>query len=111
MASFLFGVSVALVLAAAPAVANEVCEPSSGPVSLVILSSPTQVYEYARATAHGVPVVAHGPATVVFQDGRVISSDVEAVGRHLNELGWSTRSVNVVASFAAQRARPARRGG
>jgi hypothetical protein len=85
--------------------AGKVCEvPSgSGPVALVILASGAKVHAYAR-TLKGT--VAHRDAeTVIFHDGRVVTSDIEAAGRHLNDLGWGGRGINVMASFPAPRAR------
>ena len=93
--------------------AGEVCEAPgaapSGPVSLIILSSGAKVLEYARAQKGTVALA--DQKTVIFQDGRVITADVEAAGRHLNTLGWGGRGINVVASFAAPRARPRGRRG
>lgn len=93
---------------------SEVCESppaSNGPVALMILESPARVRALAASLARGVPVVARDDATVIFRDGRVITADVEAAGRHLNALGWSRRRIDVVASFAGARARPKRRRG
>lgn len=97
----------------ATAHAGEICvapgAAPSGPVSLIILSSGHKVLEYARAQKGNVALA--DAKTVIFQDGRVITADVEAAGRHLNELGWGGRPINVVASFAAPRARPRGRRG
>jgi len=104
----------AVLLLAGAAAAAEVCETppaSTGPVSLMILKGPAQVQSLAKSLARGVPVVARDASTVIFRDGRVLTADVEAAGRHLNALGWSRRRIDVVASFAGRRARPARRGG
>ncbi len=91
----------------ANALAGETCEvPSSGSVSLIILSSSSKVHAYAR-TLKGA-VARQDKKTVIMRDGRVITSDVEAAGRMLNEIGWGGRSVNVMASFPAARARPRR---
>ncbi len=86
--------------------AGETCEVSSGPVALIILSSGPKVLAYAR-TLKGT-VARHDAKTVIFHDGRVITADIEAAGRHLNDLGWGARRINVVASFLAPRARPRR---
>jgi hypothetical protein len=87
--------------------AGEVCEvPSSGPLSLIILASGSKVHAYA-GTLKGT-VVRQDAKTVIFLDGRVITADVAAAGRHLNDMGWGGRSINVVASFPAARARPRR---
>ncbi len=87
--------------------AGQVCSvPSSGPVSLIILSSSSKVHTYARALKG--TVVRQDKKTVIFLDGRVITSDVESASRHLNDLGWGTRGINVMASFPSARARPRR---
>ena len=90
--------------------AGQVCEvPSgSGPVALIILASGPKVHAYARALKG--TVARKDAETVIFHDGRVITADVEAAGRHLNALGWGARRVDVVASFPAARPRPRSRG-
>ncbi len=90
--------------------AGEVCNvPSSGPVALIILASGAKVHTYARALTG--TVVRKGAKTVIFLDGRVITADVEAAGRLMNDLGWGNRGINVMASFPAARARPRRSRG
>jgi ABC-type amino acid transport substrate-binding protein len=105
--------AAACAFAAAPADANEVCDPgaSRGPIALMILTSGQKVHEYARATAKGSLVVAYDPTTVVFKDGRVITADVEAATGHLNRLGWASRGIRVVKTLPAPRARPRRARG
>jgi hypothetical protein len=93
---------LALGLGPAPASA-ESCIPG-GPVSLVILQSPKKVRELALAL--GGTVIRQEAETVIFRDGRVITADVEAAGRLINELGWGSRRIDIVASFPARRARP-----
>jgi hypothetical protein len=90
------------------AYAGEVCEvpSSSGPVSLIVLASGSKVHAYAR-TLKGT-VARRDAETVIFHDGRVITANIEAAGRHLNDLGWGSRGITVVASFPAPRARPSR---
>ena len=85
--------------------AGQVCEvPSgSGPVSLIILASGPKVHAYAK-TLKGT-VARRDAETVIFHDGRVVTANIEAASRHLNDLGWGSRSINVVASFPAPRAR------
>ncbi|MDJ0786136.1 MAG: hypothetical protein QNK05_04970 [Myxococcota bacterium] len=108
------GAILATLLAFGPAgaLAGPQCEaPASGggggAVSLVVLASPEKVHTLARELP-AVPVLRRGPATVVFADGRVVTSDVEAAGRHLNALGWAGRRIEVMASFPS---RPAWRPG
>jgi hypothetical protein len=93
----------------ATARAGQTCEVPSGPVALVILASGTKVHQYAR-TLKGT-VARRAAHTVIFHDGRVVTSDVEAAGRYLNAIGWGNRSIDVMASFPAQRARPRRSRG
>ena len=37
--------------------------------------------------------------TVIFDDGRIVSSNPDEVERSLAELGWSKRSLQLVANF------------
>jgi hypothetical protein len=79
------------------------CEPgqsgqSGSAVSLVILSSSKKVHELA-ASIHDAKILKRDAQTVIFSDGRVVTSDVTSASRHLNELGWGKRSINVMASF------------
>jgi len=82
------------------------CQPgqsaqSGSSVSLVILSSPKKVQQLA-ATIRDAQVLKRDAKTVIFSDGRVVTSDVGSASRHLNELGWGKRSINVMASFKAR---------
>jgi len=95
---------------ASAAGAGETCEPAStGPVSLILLQSASAVHELAGALRGRV--ITRDATTVVFADGRIISSDVGKVGDHMNALGWSARSIDMMASFPARRARPRGRSG
>jgi hypothetical protein len=102
------GTSLALLLVAAPvgATSGGTCDAggaggSGGSVALVVLASPERVAGYA-ATVEGVKVLRRDAHTVVFADGRVITSDVAAAGQHLNALGWGGRRVQIVASFPSR---------
>jgi len=70
----------------------------------MILQTGEKVRELAKAL--GGQVVRVGPKTVILADGRVITADPEAAGQHLNALGWGARPMQVVVSFAKQKARP-----
>ena len=94
----------------ATARAGEVCEvPANGPVALIILASGPKVHTYARKQKGAV--IRRDAKTVIFNDGRVITADIEAAGRHLNDLGWGARPIEIVASFQNRRARPRRARG
>lgn len=89
---------------------GESCDPAAyrGPVSLLIVQSGQKVQAFA-ASVKDAPILARDATTVVFGDGRVVTSDVEKASAHLNQLGWGGRRIDVVASFRARaRRRPAR---
>ena len=95
---------------AAPATAQD--GPSCGarsqpgaPVWLIILDSPSRVHTYA-ATVKNERVLRRDATTVVFESGRIVTSNVGTVGEFLNSLGWAERKLEIVASFPARRARP-----
>jgi hypothetical protein len=101
----------ASLLLAAGAWADERCEagpPARGPVSLIILASGRSVHELAASVGRGAKVVAKDADTIIFDDGRVITANVEGASAHLNRLGWGARSIQVVASFPSAPARPRR---
>ena len=91
----------------AAAQAGEACDAGGGPgsVSLILVASPTQVHEFARATRG--QILRKGSDTVVFTDGRVITSNASSASAHLNALGWADRRIEVAASFAPRRRRSA----
>jgi hypothetical protein len=100
-----------LLLSAAAGAEPDRCEsgpPARGPVSLIILQSGQSVHELAASVGRGARVLAKDAATIVFDDGRVITADVEGASAHLNRLGWGSRSIQVVASFPSAPARPRR---
>jgi hypothetical protein len=102
--------AASLLLAGAVHAEGETCTPSApGAVSLIVLQSASAVHELAKAMRGDV--VTRDATTVVFADGRVISSDVGKVGDHLNALGWSTSHIDMVSSLPARRARPRRAAG
>jgi hypothetical protein len=74
-------------------------------VSLVILQSGSKVQELA-ASVRDASVVRRDADTVIFDDGRVITSDVSAAGDHLNALGWGDRRIDVAVSVPRRRALP-----
>ena len=96
------GLAVAALLAVAPASAQDgktcVAKGASS-VQLVILASPAKVKSYA-GTIKKASVVARDETTVVLDDGRVITSNLESATKHLNTLGWAQLPIQVVASFA-----------
>ena len=67
-------------------------------VSLLILDSARKVDEFA-AVPRDATIVVRERGIAIFDDGRVVTSDVDAATRHLNALGWAGRPMQVVASF------------
>lgn len=100
---------VASILLGSPtgAQAGEACDAGEGPssVSLILVASPSKVHEFARATRG--QILRKGSNTVVFTDGRVVTSSAASASEHLNALGWADRRIEVAASFAPRRRRSA----
>ncbi len=97
-----------LVPAAAGGEQGAVCDVGggTGPVALILVASPQQVREFAKATRGRI--LRQGSDTVVFADGRIITSNADSATEHLNALGWGSRRIEVAASF---RPRPRRARG
>jgi hypothetical protein len=91
--------------APSPADAQSCTAKSSGPVSILILDSAQRVEEYASSVRDG-RVAARDRGTVIFEDGRVVTADVDAATRQLNALGWGARRIEVVASFRLRPVQP-----
>jgi len=96
---------LALVATALPgSAAAQTCDArqrGGGSVSIVVLASGERVQKLA-ATVKSVEIVRRDKETVIFADGRVITSDVEAAGRHLNALGWGHKRIEIAASVPAR---------
>jgi hypothetical protein len=78
--------------------AVKVCPPDTGPVTVLIVNSERAV-KSAAAQYAGEPILHRDAETVIFEDGRVITSKVEQVSHHLNELGWSGRELQLLGSM------------
>jgi hypothetical protein len=76
------------------------CEPGASPVMIVVVDSPEQV-KSASALWKGTPILVEEPHTVVFADGRVVTSRVEAAGDHVQSLGWARRQIEIVGGLPA----------
>jgi hypothetical protein len=59
----------------------------------------------------GVPIARQDASTIIFADGRVVTSDVSAASDHINALGWGSRGIKMVASFSTRRNQRAAGGG
>jgi len=83
-----------------------ICSPGNvqGGVSILVVATQQRVHQFA-ASVRDVRVVRRDSETVLFEDGRVVTSNVEALGPHLNALGWAQRKIAIVGSFSTRRAR------
>ena len=77
-----------------------ICDPDSSPVMIVVVESPKQV-KSASAQWKTTPIVVEKPETVVFADGRIVTSRVEAMGDQLQSLGWTHRQIEIVGGLPA----------
>jgi hypothetical protein len=77
-----------------------ICDPASSPVMIVVVESPRKV-ESASARWKATPIVVQDPETVVFADGRIVTSRLEATGDHLQSLGWAHREIEIVGGLPA----------
>jgi len=77
-----------------------ICEPGEAPVTIVVVKSASKVRS-AAALWESTPVVSQDAETVVFADGRIVTSRLEATGEHLESLGWAHRDIEIVGSPAA----------
>jgi hypothetical protein len=77
-----------------------ICDPGSSPVMIVVVESPKQVRS-ASAQWKTTPIVVEKPETVVFADGRIVTSRVEAMGDQLQSLGWTHRRIEIVGGLPA----------
>lgn len=77
-----------------------ICDPASSPVMIVVVESPRRV-KSASALWKTTPVVVEKPGTVVFSDGRIVTSQLEATGPLLQSLGWTHRDIEIVGGLPA----------
>jgi hypothetical protein len=77
-----------------------ICEPGASPVMIVVVDSPERV-KSVSALWKGTPTLVEEADTVVFADGRVVTSRVEAAGDHLQSLGWAHRQIEIVGGLPA----------
>jgi hypothetical protein len=67
---------------------------------IVVVESPRKV-QVASAQWKSTPIVVQKPETVVFADGRIVTSRVEAMGDQLQSLGWTHRQIEIVGGLPA----------
>jgi len=77
-----------------------ICDTGSSPVMIVVVESPRKV-QSASALWKATPIVLQEAETVVFADGRIVTSRLEATGDHLQSLGWTHRQIEIVGGLSA----------
>jgi hypothetical protein len=77
-----------------------ICDTGSSPVMIVVVESPQRV-QSASALWKATPIVVQEAETVVFADGRIVTSQIEAAGEHLQSLGWAHRQIEIVGGLSA----------
>jgi hypothetical protein len=82
------------------------CEAPSEPVFLVLVAKSQQVAKAAAGLSRATPLVSETD-TVIFADGRAVTSDLESASRHLNALGWAKRRIEIAGAGTSTRPPPA----
>ncbi len=80
--------------AAANAQTGGMCGPPDGPVLVVLVESSRQVKEKAGGISR-TRVLVNEADTVIFADGRAVTSNLASVSQHLNALGWANRRIEI----------------
>jgi hypothetical protein len=94
-------------LAASQAWADgQVCGPPPAPVLLVIVESKARVPKAASGLSSTRRLVDTAD-TVIYADGRAVTSDLVAVSGHLNKLGWAERPIQIAGAAGATHLPPA----
>jgi hypothetical protein len=78
--------------------APSTCEvPYSGPVTIVPVRT-IGALERAMNDRGTIPVVYATEDTAIYRDGRVLTTNVEALGEHLNAVGWVENPMQILGS-------------
>ena len=77
-----------------------ICDPADSPVMIIVVESPRKV-ALASSQWKNTPILVQEPETVVFADGRIVTSSVEATGDRLQSLGWAHRDIEIVSGLPA----------
>lgn len=75
-----------------------VCPPDTGPITVLVLPN-AQAVRRASSQYADEPVLHRDAETVIFETGRVITSQVETVSDRLNELGWGGRDLQLIGTM------------
>ena len=81
------------------------CGSSPEPVLVVLVESAPKV----RAAAAGLskaPVLVSAADTLIYADGRAVTSDLGSISQHLNRLGWADRPIEIAGAGTSTRLPP-----
>jgi hypothetical protein len=92
---YLFAIGLSLA-GFAPGAAAEggMCGPSPEPVLVVLVESAARVAGAASGISK-TPVVVSTADTIIYADGRAVTSDLASISQHLNALGWAVRPIEI----------------
>jgi hypothetical protein len=76
---------------------GRMCGPPAGPVLIVIVESKARVPKAAAGLSSTRRLVDTAD-TVIYADGRAVTSDLASVSAHLNELGWAKREIQIASA-------------
>jgi hypothetical protein len=89
----------------AGAQAGGMCGPSPEPVLLVLVASAPKVAPAAVGLSKAPRLVSTAD-TVIYADGRAVTSDLASISQHLNELGWASRPIEIAGAGTSTRLPP-----
>lgn len=106
MRGFLLSLVLALcATGAARAETPGMCGPPDGPVLLVLVESAAKVAPSAAGLSTTRRLV-DTKDTVIYADGRAVTSDLAAISTHLNTLGWAHRQIEIAGAGTSTRLPP-----
>jgi hypothetical protein len=107
--SALAGIGLWLVAPSGGLASGGMCGAGNDPVLVVLVESSAKV-EPAAAGLSKAPRLVSTADTVIYADGRVVSSDLGAASGHLNALGWASRPIEIAGAGSSTRLPPASPG-
>jgi hypothetical protein len=102
------GAALLLTFLSGPAAwaSGQMCGPPAGPVLVVIVESQARVPK-AAAGLSATRRLVDTADTVIYADGRAVTSDLGAISTHLNALGWAERPIEIAGAGTSTRLPPA----
>ena len=73
--------------------------PYNGPVTIIPVRTPAAL-QRSIDDRRGVSIVYETDDTAIWEDGRVLTMDVENLGTHLNAVGWASNPMRILGASA-----------